>query len=152
MRLYSFRKIAHGFTQFHALCTLPTGSNNDPSRTSQFRKMCFCILFCCHIGPGRMWPRVSNSKQTEMQRHLLLLEKRQTIISVYEPFSACIEKHAGSCEAALVALLKLCFDLPLERKLPDGYRETWLEAIGDLDVQPTWRPKALSFGTCKWKC
>eukprot|EP00434_Breviolum_minutum_P001631 symbB.v1.2.001440.t1/scaffold58.1/size370606/9 len=34
-------------------------------------------------------------------------------------------------EAALVALLKLCFDLPLERKLPDGYRETWLEAIGE---------------------
>ncbi|CAJ1407553.1 unnamed protein product [Effrenium voratum] len=30
-------------------------------------------------------------------------------------------------EAAMVALLKLCPQLPLERKLPDGYRETWLE-------------------------
>lgn len=31
-----------------------------------------------------------------------------------------------------MALLKLCPDMPLERKLPDGYRETWLEAIGNL--------------------
>lgn len=38
-------------------------------------------------------------------------------------------------EAALVALLKLCPDMPLERKLPDGYRETWLEAIGDLSLK-----------------
>lgn len=40
-------------------------------------------------------------------------------------------------EAALVALLKLCGDLPLERKLPDGYRETWLDAIGSA------KPKSL---------
>ncbi|CAK0869099.1 unnamed protein product [Prorocentrum cordatum] len=33
-------------------------------------------------------------------------------------------------DAAMVALLQVCPTLPLERKLPDGYRETWLEAVG----------------------
>ena len=42
---------------------------------------------------------------------------------------------ASLVKAALVALLKLCPDMPLERKLPDGYRETWLEAIGNLSEE-----------------
>ena len=50
-------------------------------------------------------------------------------------------------QAALVALLKLCPDMPLERKLPDGYRETWLEAIGNLSQQgeSCWRQLRLTW-------
>ena len=154
MTLQATAELLKGWTCFytvsrslHLTNRLAAGRNHDPSHTSQFRKMCSCILFClCHMG-RRMQPRASNSKQTEMQRHLLLLEKRQrvsgscaTMASSHRRVLSQSQKksllrntpHHGSCEAALVALLKLCSDLPLERKLPDGYRETWLEAIGDL--------------------
>ncbi|OLP74493.1 hypothetical protein AK812_SmicGene45946, partial [Symbiodinium microadriaticum] len=51
--------------------------------------------------------------------------------------------------AAMVALLKLCASLPLERKLPDGYRETWLEAISGGAPEAKAKAKATPKGKAK---
>ncbi|CAE8592374.1 unnamed protein product [Polarella glacialis] len=48
---------------------------------------------------------------------------------VFEPNRDSDSPFTAREEAALVALLKLCPTFPLERKLPDPYRETWLAAI-----------------------
>eukprot|EP00439_Symbiodinium_sp_Y106_P022785 s428_g2.t2 len=131
----------------------PAEQKKDGTVVKSYQRMPTQLLQEWAQGQKRPKPEYSWARPFERGKcrsKVILPDGKDTAKSLeFEPNRDAETPYASREEAAMVALLKLCANLPLERKLPDGYRETWLEAISGGAAEAKAKAKATPKGKAK---